>query len=294
MNKLTDQDVCVKLKTLYDESENRITTNAIVSRAYIDKTSTDTIKNKVNAQMNSIKAGIYGINPKFKEGSKNYDTTKQLVTETIAAYEQALYELCEFYDGKIEQLILRKVELEAKLVGLFLNEEYLRSRIIQKNAQKDNDKVKKSVKEGIKQALEKLKNKKFLNNELDPLEISKLLDQQDVAIEIEQKLEGNVEKTENEKKDNLMNIEKTEKEIAMITAEIERINDRKKQSIYDAMEVGDKSVSIGIRKPRVIKKITKFFVSKFNTAKIVESSIIDPLKLRIENFRTNELASMKG
>ena len=43
----------------------------------------------------------------------------------------------------------------------------------------------------------------------------------------------------------------------MITEEIERINDRKKKSIYDAMEVGNKEVSIGIRRPRVIKKITK-------------------------------------
>lgn len=294
MNELTDQEVCVKLKKLYDESENRITTNAIVSRAYIDRTSTDTINDKVNAQMNSIKAGIYGINPKFKEGSKNYDSTKQLVTETLAAYEQALLELSEFYDGKIEQLILRKVELEAHLVGSLLNEEYLRARIIKKSDQKDNDKVKVSVKDNIKMTLEKLKAKKSTNAELDPLEISKLLDQQDVAIEIDQKLASNVEKAEIDKKDNAEFIEKTEKEIAMITTEIERINDRKKKSIYDAMEVGDKAMATSIRKPRVIKKITRFFVSRFNTSKIVESSIIDPLKLRIESFRTNELASMKG
>lgn len=294
MNELTDEEVCVNLKRLYDESENRITTNAVVSRAYIDKTSTDTINNKVNAQMNAIKAGIYGINPKFKEGSKNYDSTKQLVTETLAAYEQALIELSEFYDGKIEQLILRKVELEAGLVGSLLNEEFLRSKIIQKSEQKDNDKVKMSVKDNIRMALEKIKSKKSNNSELDPLEISKLLDQQDVAIEIDQKLATNVEKAEIDKKENYEFIEKTEKEISMITEEIERINDRKKKSIYDAMEVGNKEVSIGIRRPRVIKKITKFFVSRFNTAKIVESSIIEPLKLRIESFRTNELASKKG
>lgn len=294
MNELTDQEVCVTLKKLYDESENRITTNAVVSRAYIDKTSTNTINDKVNAQMNSIKAGIYGINPKFKEGSKNYDSIKQLVTETLAAYEQALVELSEFYDGKIEQLILRKVELEASLVGTLLNEEYLRAKILQKSSQKDNDKVKMSVKDSIKSALEKLKEKKNANTELDPLEISKLLDQQDVAIEIEQKLTSKLEKAELDKKENYESIEKIEKEIAMITDEIERINDRKKKSIYDAMEVGEKTIAIGIRRPKVIKKITKFFVSRFNTAKMVESSIIDPLRLRIESFKTNELASKKG
>ena len=118
MGTLTDQEICIKLKNLYDETENRIKTNAMVSRAYIDKTSSDTINEKVNAQMNSIQAGIYNINPKFKEGSKNYEQTKKLVAETLASYEAALLELSQFYDGKIEQLILRKVELEAGLIGM--------------------------------------------------------------------------------------------------------------------------------------------------------------------------------
>ena len=60
------------------------------------------------------------------------------------------------------------------------------------------------------------------------------------------------------------------------------------------MEVGDKAIATTIRKPRMFKKITRFFVSRFNTAKIVESSIIEPLNLRIEGFRNNELVNMKG
>ena len=114
MEKLTDQEICIKLKKLYDENENRIKTNALVSRAYVDKVSASSINEKVNAQMNSIKAGIYGINPRFKEGSKNYESVKKLVSETLTAYEAALLELSEFYDGKIEQLILRKVELDSE------------------------------------------------------------------------------------------------------------------------------------------------------------------------------------
>ena len=92
MGTLTDQEICIKLKNLYDETENKIKTNAMVSRAYIDKTSSDTINEKVNAQMNSIQAGIYNINPKFKEGSKNYEQTKKLVAETLASYEAAFLE----------------------------------------------------------------------------------------------------------------------------------------------------------------------------------------------------------
>lgn len=294
MGTLTDQEICIKLKNLYDETENRIKTNAMVSRAYIDKTSSDTINEKVNAQMNSIQAGIYNINPKFKEGSKNYEQTKKLVAETLASYEAALLELSQFYDGKIEQLILRKVELEAGLIGSILNDEFLREKLVRNNDQKENDKVKVSVKSTIKAALERFKQRKSAERTIDPIEISKLMDQQDVVCEIDQELTHKVEKTEAEQKDNVDFITNVEKEISMVNAEIERINDRKKKSIYEAMEVGDKAVSTTFKRPRVIKRITGFFVSRFNTAKVVESTIIDPLNLRIESFKSNELSSMKG
>lgn len=294
MGTLTDQEICIKLKNLYDETENKIKTNAMVSRAYIDKTSSDTINEKVNAQMNSIQAGIYNINPKFKEGSKNYEQTKKLVAETLASYEAALLELSQFYDGKIEQLILRKVELEAGLIGSILNDEFLREKLVRNNDQKENDKVKVSVKSTIKAALERFKQRKSAERTINPIEISKLMDQQDVVCEIDQELTHKVEKTEAEQKDNVDFITNVEKEISMVNAEIERINDRKKKSIYEAMEVGDKAVSTTFKRPRVIKRITGFFVSRFNTAKVVESTIIDPLNLRIESFKSNELSSMKG
>lgn len=294
MGNLTDQEICIKLKNLYDETENRIKTNAMVSRAYIDKTSLDTINEKVNAQMNSIQAGIYNINPKFKEGSKNYEQTKKLVAETLASYEAALLELSQFYDGKIEQLILRKVELEAGLIGSILNDEFLREKLVRNNDQKENDKVKVSVKSTIKAALERFKQRKSVERTIDPMEISKLMDQQDVVCEIDRELTHKVEKTEEEQKDNVDFIANVEKEISMVNAEIERINDRKKKSIYEAMEVGDKAISTTFKRPRVIKRITGFFVSRFNTAKVVESTIIDPLNLRIESFKSNELSSMKG
>ena len=291
---LTKKQVCTNLKKLYDESQSRVEADAMVRRAYTDRISADTINEKVTAQMNAIKTGIYEINPKFKEGSKNYDTTKKLVSETLANYEKTLIELSEFYDGKIEQLILRKVELEASLVGSILNEEYLSEKVIRKNEQKDNDKVKKSVAENIKSAIEKITNRKKNKNEIDFNDISKLMDGQDVANEIDSKLNKRVEKTVEDKKANKEFLDKVEKEIALIDDEIDKINERKKQSIYDAMEVRDKEIAKTIRIHRFFKKITRFFVSRFNTAKIVESSIIEPLNLRIEGFRNNELVNMKG
>lgn len=291
---LTEQEICINLKKMCDESENRVKIDAMVRRAYIEKVSSRTISDKVNAQMNSIKTEIYEINPKFKEGSKNYESTKRLVTETLANYEKALIELSEFFDGKMEQLILRKVELEASLIGAILNEEYLKQKVLRKNYQKDNDKVKRSVKDNIKHAIEKIKNRKKQNNEIDAKIIKNLMDGQDVELELDQKLSERIEKTIKDKKDNKDFIEKVEKEIALINDEIERLNERKQNSIYDAMEVGDKALATNIRKPRIFKKITRFFVSRFNTAKVVETTIIEPLNLRIENFKNNELSSMKG
>ena len=294
MENLTDQEICLNLKRLYNETESSVKANAIVSRAYMEKTSVETINEKVNAQMNSIKAAIYGINPKFKEGSKNYDATKKLVAESLAAYEAALIDLSKFYDGKIEQLILRKVELEANLIGSILNQEYLSEDISDKSFQKDNDKAKVSVSDNIKSVIERFKSKKAANTGISPLEISRLADKLDIVGEIEQQFSNKIEKRESERKENMEFSGKVEKEISMINSEIERINEQKKKSIYDAMEVGDKAMVSTLKKPRVIKKITRFFVSRFNTAKVVESSIIMPLNERIENFKTNELSSIKG
>ncbi len=294
MENLTYIEKCKNLLKLYNESEGKIKANAMVSRAYVNKTSVDSIDEKVNAQMNSIKVGICNINPKFKEGSKNYDITKKLVSETLSNYEQALIELSKFYDGKIEQLILRKVELEASLIGAILNEEYLNQSIVKRNSQKENDKVKKSVKDNIKSVLEKIKTKRNNNVEVDPKMITNLLDQQEVAIELDQQLSNKIEKTVKDKKENKEFLEKLEKEITMIDTEITRINDRKKESIYNAMEVGNKEMTTTIRRPRVFKKITRFFISRFNTAKIVETTIIEPLNARIENFKNSELSSMIG
>lgn len=295
MENLTDQEICVNLKRLYNETENRVKTNAMVSRAYIDKVSTETINDKVTSQMNSIKTGIYNINPKFKEGSKNYEETKKLVTETLANYEQALVELSQFFDGKIEQLILRKVELEASLIGTILNDEYLREELVSDTDKKENDKAKLSVKDSIKSVLERFKIKKTeKSNAIDPMEISKLMDKQDIVCEMDEQFSSNIEKRKDAKVKNTEFSKKVEKEISLINSEIERINERKKESISKAMEVGGTDMVTTIRRPRVIKRITTFFASRFNTAKVVETTIINPLSSRIESFKANELSGMKG
>lgn len=293
-DKLDEKSICLSLKKLYDESEHRVKTNAIISRAYTDKISSETIEEKVNAQMNAIKIGIQEINPRFKEGHKNYDETKNAIVEAMANYEAALKELSDFYDGKIEQLIIRKVELEATLVGSIINEEYLSEKENRKRKQKDIDGVKLSISSTIKKAFDKIKAKKEEKQQVDVRFMENLQDGQDIENEIEVKLSNRIEKTVQDQKENKSAIEKLEKEIRLINEEIQKINERKKQSLYDAMEIGEKYLVSTIKKPRMFKKITRFFASRFNTPKVVHNTILSPLNQRIESFRNNELSSIKG
>lgn len=287
-------EICENLKKLYDESESRIKAEAFVCRAYVNKVSFDTINEKVNAQMNAVKTSIYDVNPNFKENSKNYDQIRMLITETIATYKDTLVELGKFYDGKIEQLILRKVELEASLVGSLINEEHLHRKIERRIKQKKDDELKKSVNENIASALEKIRFKKEEQSPVDPNMIFKIMDGQDVISEVDTKNSLNLAFAENHKKDNEQSIEKIEKEISLINSEIERLNEQKRRTIFEAMEVGEKAISKNIKKPKVFKSITRFFSSRFNTAKIVETTIVEPLQNRIENFRRNELSNIIG
>lgn len=294
MENISEVEICESLKKLYDESENRVKSDALVCRAYINKVSLDTINDKVNAQMNAVKAGIYEINHNFKESSKNYDQIRDLVTETLAHYKDTLIELSNFYDGKIEQLILRKVELEASLVGSLLNDEYLYRRINRRINQKENDEVRNSVKENVKTFLDKIKSKKEEQTPVDPTDIYKTMDAQEVIDDVDKKNATSLTNAKINKQDNLDSMSRIEKEITLINSEIERLNEQKRKAIYEAMEIGDRTIAKNIRKPKVFKKITRFFASRFNTSKIVETTILDPLKLRIESFRENELANMNG
>lgn len=291
--KLRNDNVILELNKMYDESEDTITANAILSRVYTDRISVDSINSKVDAQMNAITASITGINPKFKENSKNYDLVKQSIVETMSNYESALIDYSKFYDTKIEQLILRKVELESSLVGIIINDEYLFRKEVERTKQKENDKVKNKVTEGIKKVIEKIKGKKDVAP-IDVKLLQNMQDSKDVEIELSEEMERKLEKTKVESKDNKEQLEKVEKELRLIDEEIARLNKLKKEALNNAMEVGDKWIDVNVKKPHLFKKITRFFVSRFNTPKIVEQTVIEPLNKRIEEFRENELSSMKG
>lgn len=288
-----DAYVAMALKGVFERTSEGISIDAMVNRALTDKITSETINQKVNSQMNAITVGIKNINPKFNENSKNYDITKAAILDTLTNYEAALVELSEFYDGKIEQLILRKVELESHLLGSIVKDEYLIKKEEAKKIQKDNDKVKNNISTAFKNMIEKLGNKKK-QNEIDATLIAKARDAQDIESEIDEQLSARIEKTKEEETQNKDRIAKVEKEIFLINDEIKRINERKKQNLLDAMEVGDKWVTTTIKRPKTFSRITRFFASKFNTPKLIIKTLIEPLNARIEDFVNNELANVKG
>ena len=60
------------------------------------------------------------------------------------------------------------------------------------------------------------------------------------------------------------------------------------------MEVGNKWVSTSLKKPRTFTKLTRFFYSRFNTPKMINKIILEPLNIRIEEFIKTELANING
>ena len=177
--------------------------------------------------------------------------------------------------------------------GSIIRDEYLVKKEEPKKYQKENDKVNKTLSTAFKGMLEKLSHKKK-ENAIDVAAIAKARDAQNIGIELDEQLEKRIKKTKEEEQFNRDRISKVEKEIYLINEEIRRINERKKQNILDAMEVGGKWVTTTIKKPKTFSKITRFFASRFNTPKLIIKTIIEPLNARIDDFVNNELANVRG
>ena len=125
-NNISEEYASLALKRFYDTATNDVQNSALVNRALADKISTETITQKVNNQLQSIYTSINRINPKFNETSKNYGTIKKDILDVLTDYELALTEFSDYYDVKLEELILKKVELESNLIGKVFKEENLK------------------------------------------------------------------------------------------------------------------------------------------------------------------------
>lgn len=278
-------------KKFVDETSLDVKQEAILQRALTDKITSETINQKVNAQVNSINYGIKRINSKFTEKSKNYDLIKEAILDSMTRYEDSLKKLSRFYDSKIEQLIVRKFELQTNLIGIIVKQEVLNKEEKIKEKSNQNIKIKNILKLGIKKAIDKIKLPKK-ENQINVDKIRKLKDKQQIETEKNIKVDDSLNKIKELIKINSGKIEKINKEIYLITSEIKKLNQRKVEAINYAMENGEKWMLASVRKPRTFEKITRFFSSKINTPKVIMKTIINPLNERIDEFIDNELSNV--
>ena len=288
----TEEKAILELNKFCDKATESIKMSAILNRALVDKKSTELVNKKVSAEYNSIQAGIYAINSKFNENSKKYAEIKQEILNILTEYEAVLIEYSEYYDLKIEQLITQKAELEAHLVGKIFEEEELKAEKIFKEKQKG--KLKNSLTSGFKKIFEKFKGEKE-KKKIDVQMISKMQDNIDIGLEEDDVLNTKLVKINEDGVNNSAEIEKIENKIEEIDKEIDLLTTKKINAIKNAMESKEKWMVVSnLKKPKVFTKVKRFIACKINPTKIIMKNVIDPLKNRIEEFKSDELKNIKG
>lgn len=286
------EDIPIEFKKFLDNSGMYTKSAAIIQRALVQKVSYDAITNKVKAKRNSINASIKAINSKFNKTSKRFEEVQKEIDNSLKKYEAILYTVADFYDTKIEQLILRKLEIEANLIGTIIKDEYLLEEADTRNNEKENDKLLLSLSNSVKSFITKLTKKKE-QKEIDVTMIANLQDKSDLEAEQKDKLKSMVEKTESKRKENSQKILEFEEEILSIEKEIERLNYSKEKTIINAMESEEKSITIIKRNKNFIGRIRNFFVAKFNTANVILDKVIKPFNDCMISYEENIVEDMK-
>lgn len=247
-----------ELKEMYEKVCKDITFSAKLNLIYFNKKTSEIINTKMNNQLNSMEYSINRINPKFIEKSKSYEKIKEEMTSVLSDYENTLNVICNKIDLEINELILKRVELESKL---------LMEIIMLKNLEINN--VEKSlIFKGIDTVVTKIKgNKKKKSNEIS---------------------------AEDEKKEKIEFIKKLEDDINDINKKIEEKDVEKENVVFSAMESENKDISTEIKKARTFKNIKRFFVNKFNTYNVIIKTVIEPLKYRIDEYKVNKIGKVNN
>lgn len=234
------------------------------------------------------------INPKFNETSKNYGIIKQDILDVLTDYEIALSELSDYYDVKVEELILKKVELESNLIGRVFREENLKKDENVRVKMKDKDSLKITFSEKAQNIANQVSAKKQANHSIEYLDIRRLKDLKDLEDEQTNKLDKKISKLQENNKNNQIEITQIEDEIKKVSSQIRELNDKKRLELEEAMETREKWIATTLRRPSVWSRTKNFFSNRFSTAKVISKTVIAPLKLKIKEFRFNELEGLKG
>ena len=270
--KTNEKSISVDINRIYKEITNDIKLTAILNKVYSFKMSNEMVNTKVKNQLNSINFSIAQINSKFTDKSKNYGKVSNIILITMSEYENILKQLCDSYDEKIDELIYKKVEIENKILLNIINESF---------SIDNKPSIKKKITKTVNSAIDKIKGKIKKNEGIDVGLINKLQDGQDVANEISDSENVN------------QNITVLKDELADINKKIQQLNKEKENEIMNALENGEKEVSTDLKKPRLFKKITKFFANRFNTYNVIMKTVIAPINQRIESVVQDEKSEEK-
>ena len=286
-----EENIPIYFKNFIDSIAIFSKSEAIIKRAIIQKTSDDCITDKLNKKRMALNISIVKINPKYDPYNSKYLEIQNNIESIMKKYENVLRELAIFFDTKIEQLILKKLELEAELIGSIVKDEYFYEEECHKKEEKENDKLLISLSNSVKSFISKLTNKKE-QKEIDVTMISKLQDKEELKKEQSDKLNLSLENTIEVKKENLEYIKVLEDEIVSVEKEINRLNSNKENSIMDAMENNCKQLIIQNNNMNFFGKIKLFFKSKLNPNKVIFENIINPMNQYIKEYEGNILENI--
>ena len=266
--KTNEKNVSIAEHEMYKQITNDIKITAILSKVYAYKMSNELVNTKVKNQLNAINFSVNQINPKFADKSKNYGKVSNEILNTMSNYEKALQKLCAFYDEKLDELILDKVEIENKILLKTISENFL-------NEEKTS--IKKKIVKTVGEAIDKIKGKLNKNEVVDVGLINKLQDGQDIENEMKKSKSVN------------QNITILKNELDDVKQKIKELNEKKENKIMLALESDEKGISTDLRKPRTFKKIKRFFSNRFNTYNVIIKSVILPINQRVEELIDNEI-----
>jgi len=288
-----EENIPIYFKNFIDNISIFLKSEAIIKMAIIKKTSNDVITDKVNKKRIALNISIVKINSKYDSCNSKYLEIQDNIESIMKNYENILKDLANFFDTKIEQLILKKLELEADLVGCLIKDEYFYEEECHKKEEKENDKLLIALSSSVKSFISKLTKKKE-QKVIDVTMISKLQDKEELKKEQSDKLNLSLENTHQIKQANLDYITRLEDEIFSIEKEINRLNSNKEKTINDAMENNSKELVIQNNNKKLFSKIKLFFRSKINPNKVIFENVINPMKQYIKDYNDNVLENIKG
>ena len=158
---------------------------------------------------------------------------------------------------------------------------------------KDKDYLKMSFSEKTRDIATKVSAQKNSNNTINYMDIRALKDLEDLQLERTEKINKKISKIKENNKTNQSEIKEIENEIKKVSKQIMEMNEKKRLGLEEAMETRDKWISITLKKPSVWSKTKRFFSNRFNTINVISKTVIEPLKMRVQEFRVNELKGLK-